>query len=94
MASWLRPQLRQLRSKFKNFDLLEKIAPVVKSEERHSVRQHPYVAAAAVVVRLGPFAILVVDRQDLVRHSVCMRCVVVCVRVEAWNSKRVLETWN
>lgn len=48
------------------FCLLEKVRAIVVAKERHRVRQHPDVAAAAVVVRLRPAAILVLHRQDFV----------------------------
>lgn len=42
-----------------NFNLLEEISAIVVTEERYGVSQHPNVTAAAVVVRLGPLAVLV-----------------------------------
>lgn len=68
-----------------SFYLLEKVCSIIIPEERHGIRQHPYVTAAAVVVRLGPFAIFIRDGEDLVELPLCVRCVVVCVSVVPWK---------
>lgn len=63
-------------------DLLEKILPVFESEKRHGVREHPNVAAAAIVIRLAPFAVVVRHGQHVVRFSFSVRSRIPRVRVE------------
>ena len=61
--------------------LLEEVAAVPEPEEGHRVGDHPDVGAAAVVVGLGPRAVLVVHHQDLVGLAGGVRRLVVRVRV-------------
>lgn len=67
--------------------LLEEVGVVGVAEERHSVGEHPDVAASAVVVGLAPLAVFIPYTQDLVRYPVCVGSLVVRVRVEAWKWK-------
>jgi hypothetical protein len=61
--------------------VLEEVGVVGEPEERHGVCEHPDVAAAAVVVRLAPLAVLIAHAQDVVGHSLRVRRLVVRVRV-------------
>lgn len=67
--------------------LLEEVGVVGVAEERHSVGEHPDVAASTVVVGLAPLAVFITYTQDLVRYPVCVGSLVVRVRVEAWKKK-------
>ena len=58
---------------------------VVEPEEGDGVGDHPDVCAAAVVVGLGPRAVLVAHRQDLAGHARRVRRLVVRVRVVVCN---------
>ena len=68
--------------------LLEEVISVLEAEEGHRVGDHPDVGAAAVVVRLGPRAVLVTHRQDLVGLARSVRGLVVRVRVIIWKRER------
>lgn len=67
--------------------LLEEVGVVGVAEERHSVGEHPDVAASAVVVGLAPLAVFIPHTQDLVRYPFCVGSLVVRVRVEACKMK-------
>ena len=71
--------------------LLEEVISVrpVEPEEGHCVGDHPDVGAAAVVVGLGPHAVLVPHRQDLVGLARSVRGFVVRVRVIIWKREGI-----
>lgn len=60
---------------------LEEIRVVDVSEEGHGVGQHPNIAAAAIVIRLRPSAILVSHCQDFVLLPLRVHALVERVRV-------------
>lgn len=72
---------------------LEEVGVICVTEERNGVRQHPDIATAAVVVRLGPFAVFVCHGQDLIGLSVCMGALVVSICIESWNTYNSPLMW-
>jgi hypothetical protein len=70
---------------------LKEVRIVLETEEGNGIREHPYVAPTAVVVRLTPLAVLIPDAQNLVWDPLRVGALVVSVGVVACNTTRTLQ---